>query len=158
MMRLTQKIIEEKALEYLLIAEEKFHRTFKFPEIRIDLRGRAAGKVNSDFLIRLNSEAVEKYPERIINDTLPHEIAHYIANKVFSVRGHGLSWRSVCKVLGMKNVSRTHDMNLSSVGDSFVYECSCRELNFSKRRHNNVVKRGMNYKCNFCGTLFQRVM
>lgn len=158
MMRLTQKIIEEKALEYLLIAEKKFQRTFKFPKIKIDLKGRCAGWCQfSDFVIRLNSEAVEKYPEKILERTLPHEIAHYIAREVFSERGHGFYWRSVCVKLGMVDTTRTHDMDLTPaiVRNNFLYKCDCREVPFSKRRHNNVVERGMKYKCNICGAPFQ---
>lgn len=35
------------------------------------------------------------------NEVFLHELAHFVANKLYNCRSHGAAWKSVCKQLGI---------------------------------------------------------
>lgn len=87
------------------------------PQLRYDLQsetkiGLASYGKNSIFLNSLWCIAAERDPRiwtEMIDDTIPHEVAHFVAQRDSNSRGHDSGWIMAAKLLGMKNPSATTD-------------------------------------------------
>lgn len=138
------------------------------PTIRIDIRGRTAGKAIRDAVvnritgertireltIRFNRDMVlgDGF-DHIMNNTIPHEIAHLVC-MVDPRRGknHDRGWQRVCEVLG-GNGKRCHNEKVKFAYGALVYVATCgTKVEVSKIRHTKI-QRGMTYKLKTGGRL-----
>ena len=115
----THKRIEDKILDVLLLAQSIYKQPFDIPTLEYRQMGRMAGRawflawkieINPDFL-------KNGHLEEMINQTLPHELAHLISQKVYGRiigGGHGRVWKSVMIRLGLRP-DRCHDYSLEGV-------------------------------------------
>jgi len=94
------------------ISQSKFGVNISKLKISYNLKGQRAGIVNPvKKEIRLNFELCNKFPEKMINDVLVHEAAHYINFCLNpSIKPHGNEWKFIAKTLGLNNLKATHDM------------------------------------------------
>jgi SprT protein len=97
-----------------------------WPNIQHDftLRGRAAGQFRFNrrnrkvLILRWNVEAMTKYPEQYLKETVPHEVAHlivwvlHIERKIAYYDHHGWNWRRVMNMLGVP-AKKTHRYKLT---------------------------------------------
>ena len=125
------------------------------PIISYDLRGLSAGQANCrENKIRLNCELLEKHAADFVNHTVPHELAHLIAHRVYGhrINPHGNEWRSVMKSLGV-DPSRTHKYEVSKTRQirRYTYYCNCpdKKHELTSIRHNRI-RRGTKYLCGRC--------
>ncbi|KKM61213.1 hypothetical protein LCGC14_1534020 [marine sediment metagenome] len=130
-----QERVAEKIRECLDIAEQRFDRSFQTPEISYKLRGLVAGQANSRlWRIRINSILLQENTDDMLNSTVPHEVAHLIADKVYGhIRSHGAEWKSVMRLLGISpNRCHRYDTTNSrvkvNVKHKFCYKCNCRDM------------------------------
>lgn len=80
---------------------------FRFPE-----SGLAVGKViyrpRGAITFQITREALARWPQQTLTETLPHEVAHLVCRAQFpGARPHGQRWREVCRALGGSG-ARTH--------------------------------------------------
>jgi SprT protein len=113
------KRIEDKILEVLLQAQSIYKQPFTLPTLEYRQMGRKAGYATySTWHVALNSDFLHNgHLEEMIEQTLPHEIAHLISYKVYGPvlgTGHGRCWKSVMSRLGLE-VRRCHDYSLEGV-------------------------------------------
>lgn len=92
------------------------HVTIEDITIDTSLRGKCAGQATirrGEYGLRFNTEAINKYYDHMVNDTIPHEVAHLICfiNPRLG-KNHDKGWKRVCRSLGGDD-ARTHTMNLS---------------------------------------------
>lgn len=130
------------------------------PQIRFDLRGRAAGQVRcgsrGPWVIRYNPVLMQANAEDFLSTTVPHEVAHLVAYARYGrrIRPHGPEWRSVMRFYGVVP-ERCHRYDLSDVSGrtlrQFDYHCSCRDHRLSSIRHHRVLA-GRAYLCRRCAT------
>jgi len=90
-------------------------------EVSFDLSGLCLGYAQLTFgkyRMRFNMEAYDKAPDEILNDTVPHEVAHLVcfANPLQG-RKHDSGWKRVCQRLGGTG-ARTSDLELTSTRKS----------------------------------------
>ena len=80
--------------------------------LRWDLHGSCAGRAwySADSRIQLNRAYCVAEAKEMIQDTIPHEIAHIVAWQLWRARGHGVEWKSVFQVLTGKQANRLHSM------------------------------------------------
>ena len=116
-----QERIRVRVQECLDISQRSFKRPFEFPTIRYDKRGQAAGEAShKDWSINLNRVLLLENLEDMIENIVPHEIAHLINSEVYRSRGyrrpspHGSSWRSIMWSYGLVP-ERCHHYDTSSV-------------------------------------------
>lgn len=114
-------LLEQAALSYQLPAKELAKLEFS-----TDLRGRAAGKIEfhhawrnriSRIRIRFNLEAARLSPEHMLNDVIPHEVAHlvvFLTYRAKRVQPHGEEWQQICRQLG-GSAEVTHQLQLERV-------------------------------------------
>ncbi len=136
------------------------------PEIRFDLRGRAAGQFclrQGALQLRFNSALFARYFEENLAQTVPHEVAHFLVYALFSqygkkrVRPHGPEWQSMMRLLGVTPETR-HSFSLDGIPvrreQRFAWNCSCRTHSIAKRTHLRML-RGEQRVCISCGSLLQ---
>lgn len=111
----------------------KWNRTFPMPKVDyFSLTGTTAGEADSSkYLIRLNQTLLMQNWELFKKQTIPHEVCHLVANKLW-VRplAHGEQWKSLMLTLGC-SLEACHKFDtalaLAEKGKiSFKYQCFCR--------------------------------
>lgn len=91
--------------------------------VNCDLRGRAAGKVEvvrhrqqlQSARLRLNLEAARLDWRQMVDETIPHEVAHLVVMSLprqFDQQPHGHDWQQVCRALGGQGAVR-HQLPLA---------------------------------------------
>jgi SprT protein len=142
-----QKVIR-RISEVYAIAERAYRRSFVFPEVTFDVRGKAAGRAYFyQNRIALNLRMLLENGQGFIDDTPGHEAAHLISFKVYGVytKPHGREWQSVMRVIGQAP-NRTHSFQTQG----FAYFCSCREHTLSTRMHNSIQRQLQTRICRYC--------
>lgn len=132
-------------------------------EISCNIKGRVAGRAGftnrhgyRSYFLQFNAEAVEKYTEEMVTDTIAHEIAHIICYVRPQLgNGHDAGWKRVCRSLGGDD-SRTHHMKLSpgKTVTKFQYNINGKVIEVSARAHKRITE-GASYRVNRCGTLIE---
>lgn len=128
------------------------------PEVFFDVRGRAAGRAkrNGDRIsVHFNPVLLHENEEHFSNDTTPHEVAHLIDYIVFNGWGHNSSWKACCAALGMKEISRCHNLDTTNSTVRVVSRhevfCGCAGTRKVSAVIHNRMLRGSHYRCNACG-------
>lgn len=107
--------VAHKVWQVLEELNEEYNAEFDFPRIEWCMIGTTAGRAwLGQWRIQLNEQLCKENLEDFINDTVPHEVAHLVAYKVFGDDGHGDGWRSVMRALGL-NPTRCHDYETKNV-------------------------------------------
>lgn len=52
-------------------------------------------------IVRFSAELMHEHTQNFIDDTIPHEVAHIVANNVFGSKGHDAAWKRVMLALGV---------------------------------------------------------
>jgi predicted SprT family Zn-dependent metalloprotease len=104
-----QKKVEAKMKACYEIATKHYNLKFEFPEVRYDIKSRVGGLAFYQLnLIRYNLILLVENEEDYIKNTVPHEVAHLIAYKVWQqdktpnkkkLMPHGKLWKEVMGVL-----------------------------------------------------------
>lgn len=108
-------------------AESIYNVDLSNTRIEYNLAGRCAGQAWGKragwYRLRFNHEAVLNYNKDMIEDIIPHEVAHLVcfADPNLGV-DHDFGWKRVCRKLGGDD-SRTHDMTLTpaKVKAKYIY-------------------------------------
>ncbi len=143
----------------VLRAEDVYKRAFGVIPVRFDLTGRTAGMYRvqrGTRLIRYNPYIFAKYFDDGLEQTVPHEVAHYVTDQLHGlrrVRPHGPEWRAVAHALGA-SPRATFNYDLSGIPQRqqrlFSYHCGCTEHQLTTRRHNRVHAGERVYLCRRC--------
>lgn len=151
---------------YIDLAGKLFNRTFDNIPVNFKLTGRAAGMYhvkNYIRYIRYNPYIFSKYFDDNMQNTVPHEVAHYIADLVYGIRNikpHGKEWSSIMRQFGVEPKVRC-DYSLDGVPHyrhrRFDYSCQCRTHAISTRRHNMILKGNRQYFCTSCNSLLNYI-
>ena len=142
--------IRQRCAEVFENARKLYGVSLQNVQIRFDLRGRTAGMAGYNtvggyrrYYLRFNVDMIANSSfNHIINDTVPHEIAHLVCyeNPRFG-DNHNAGWRRVCKQLGGTG-ERCHREEVSYAnGLSYQYVTSNgRTVVLSQIRHNKIQK------------------
>ena len=168
-----EREVRAKVEETLDICRKHYNKPLPTPPIKFAHLGRRAGVCHCNINrltgivtnpeLRINPDFFKKYHEDMINNTVPHEVAHYVSIMIYGRRGsgHGWLWREVMAVVGIKAADRCHEYDLEGVKvrsgkeTPFKYSCRCEKPHMMTRtthqRHQAslaIGKRG--YKCTAC--------
>lgn len=144
---------ESKVQECLKKAQEMFNLSEDFlnVDIRFDLKGKTAAyaiRKNNKLSLRFNVEAIEQEFDDMINDTIPHEVAHLVCYvKPFLGKNHNHGWKRVCKKLGGTG-NRTHSYGLTKAKTTYVHAYKLDDgtiIKLGTNRHNKIMKKGITY-------------
>lgn len=89
----------------LELAAEKFGIDMDDVVIDFNAKGQVSAYAyyqNGVYGLSFNPEAVEKYTEDMIKDTIPHEVAHLVGFKTikYGIKGHNKNWKAATRMLG----------------------------------------------------------
>jgi predicted SprT family Zn-dependent metalloprotease len=146
------KIVQDKIESVKALVKAKYSQDLSDLVVRYDLKGRTAGWAIGHRTIRLNTTAIygdEAHFKDMVNDTIPHEIAHIVCHRNPSLgRKHDYGWSAVCRALGGTGKS-THDMTTIEFarGRTYIYTSTTgKEYGVSERRHRSIQ---MGMSCRF---------
>lgn len=165
--------IENVVLDCLDKAQARFgvNKVKCIPQIRYNTTGTSGGKACWNYgkpYIDINPILLNENVERVVEQTVPHEVAHIVVYEVYGeaarmrsyngrreVAPHGWEWQQVMRLFG-KEPDRCHEMDVSSIkklkngGREFHYKCNCMTHTMSIVKHNRISIKGYNYFCRRC--------
>lgn len=157
----SQKIaIEEKVAECVQIVQDKIGNVeLQIPKVSYDLRGTTAGQALGGHRIRMNIDLMHTNWDEMLNQTLPHEVAHCLVSQIWRsrnipVRSHGQQWAYIMSILGLP-ATRCHTMEVEPTRKhprKYLYSCACRIHRLTSHRHNKIMNGKTYYTCNVCGS------
>lgn len=138
-----------------LLAEQHFARPFERPRVSLNLRGQKAGIAYLQRnLLRFNEQLYRENQQDFLQQTVPHEVAHLLAQALYGdrIRPHGREWQGLMTGLFGLPAHRCHDYAVPQRRSTrYLYRCSCPEsMPFTPQRH-ALVRRGRRYACRRCG-------
>lgn len=158
-----QKTIVEHTWRYIELASIELHLRLPRIDVLFDIRGSAWGyyvHCKDKRLIRYNPWLFSKYFADGLNDTVPHEVAHYVVDMRYRKRcqPHGPEWREIMRLFGIDRPRATARYCLDGIPvrrqRRFHYACACQTHEISATRHNRIL-RGQQYLCRRCGSAIQ---
>lgn len=156
--------VRNLALKYIALAGQIYNKSFSAIPIMFDLRGKCAGmyqRKGRERRIRFNPWLFAKYYQHSNEQTIPHEVAHYITDCLWSIRKvkpHGQEWQSVMQAFGVEP-RVTGDFDLTGIPTKqyqrFSYSCGCKIHQLSLIRHRRVQSGHAEYRCKDCRQLLK---
>ncbi len=153
----TRRLLSEAAIRFAI--------PLPHPEVRFDLRGKAAGMVlfreSRQVVIRYNLTLLNENGNAFIERTVPHEVAHLVARELHGprIKPHGEEWREIMAFFGADS-SRCHSFPVSPQSRRrmryFHYRCGCQDHRLSAIRHHRSLA-GATYLCRRCGSALRQV-
>lgn len=157
-----QTLAIEKTKYFLNLAESMYNVSIPHCNILFNLKGQAAGMAHFFYgdethKIRYNRALLEQEGEDFIENVIPHEVAHIVAQHVFGMRGkniaHGPDWKRVMRDFKV-DPERCHDYDTSACKiqrKTYAFKCECQTHAVSSVVAKNIAN-GRNYTCNSCKT------
>lgn len=142
--------ITRKVQELVRKGNDLYKLNLPMPRVRFDLRGRSAGQAYrkmGEYGVRFNRDMIMNSGwDHLINDTVPHEVAHLFGFYTEQDRGHGRVWYSICRALGGSG-QRCHSEEVTYAnGKTYYYTTSTGHVvTFSSNRHSKI-QRGTSYR------------
>lgn len=150
----------------VFMAEKLFGKGITVPEVRYDLVGRSAGQAvydrfgKSPHVVRINPVLLNENESYLVNQTVPHEMAHVVVHQFYlargiKVKGHGNEWKRVMRHFGLE-ASRCHSLDTTTIrairgGTEFHFNCDCvgKVYKLSTNKYRKYVA-GVRYQCPQC--------
>jgi predicted SprT family Zn-dependent metalloprotease len=148
----SEQAVVEAVHFYVDLANEHSMKWIPYPTIRFDISGSKAGEARTHFktgalVVRFNPLFMEQNLERVLNVTVPHEVAHIVADyKDNRANGHGEGWRAVMRLFGFKEheIQRCYEAgkDFTPAGYKPVTCRKCRKTFLAPRRHVDELRAG----------------
>lgn len=129
-----------------LVVKAQAQWNIKLPDITVkfDLRGPTAGyacvSYDGKYSLRFNVDMMLKEAwKHLIEDTVPHELAHLIGYHMNYGLNHGTAWKAICIALGGSG-NRCHNEKFTfAKGSTFEYVTSAgKQVIISQIRHARI--------------------
>lgn len=157
-----QQEVCTRVSDYLALSEKIFDKKFPSIPIIFDLKGRASGMYvvrSKCAYIRFNPYIFAKYYNQALNTTVPHEVAHYVADILYGIKQikpHGVEWQDIMLAFGVVPKA-TGDYDLTGIPvrrqQRFHYRCGCMNHQITASRHNRIRRGHAAYHCRRCGSV-----
>lgn len=120
---LLQEAAQFCANAYTKVFNERFNCELPYPaRLTFDLQLEAPKFVgrarSSNWTVELNMPLLRGYPTKMLNDVIPHELAHLVQMEKFDTRGkktqpHGAEWQLIMRTVGLVAEIKEGDMDFS---------------------------------------------
>jgi SprT protein len=147
-------------------AQTVFGRSFEPVPVFFDLNGKCAGMYQvrgQQRRIRYNPWIFAKFFQDSLNNTVTHEVCHYIVDRIWGlakVKPHGAEWRKTMRAMGAEPlVTGNYDLSGIPVRQytKYSYQCNCSTHQLTALRHRKIVQNGVRYRCQQCHGFLQQV-
>lgn len=121
---------KQKIEELIGLANDHYKCNLRMPDVVDDLEGTVGGwALYKKWRIRLNWILLGENTKDFLAQTVPHEVAHLVAYKVFGETGHGTGWKRVMRFFGIEP-KRCHDYDTHNSSKRtrprpHLYICGC---------------------------------
>lgn len=156
-----RKEVADKVEETLNKFRAKGHN-IPTPPIQYRQMGRRAGLCTINYLTKsctltLNPDFFSNHHDEMINQTVPHEVVHYVSGYIYGREGHGhgFYWKMLMRQIGLRP-SRCHTYSLEGVktrqvSKPFKYICGCSDPHMvTLNLHTKMQEHGRTYTCRRC--------
>lgn len=173
-----ENAFKAKMEEVLNICRQKSGKNIPSIPLKFSQMGRRAGICHIEYkmsecsykcdprstYIVINPDFLKNYYDDMLNDTCPHEVAHYVSTFLYGQRGdgHGWNWKSVMNWMGISAANRCHEYSLEGVkvrrtNRNYQYSCNCKIIHMltlkKHERHQWYLKNGSKgLACSQCHT------
>ncbi len=162
------QIVTHRVNHAIQLATETRGRQYRYTDIRLDLRGRAAGQLvyqrrfgkllKPEF--RFNYKMLSEHSERFLAEVVPHEVAHLVAYSDYGtgIRPHGLEWKQIMREVYGLEPNVTHDFPVEKrQKQQYPYVCACIDQvhRLGVIRHRRISKGERQYICRSCGEILK---
>ena len=169
-----QKDVIAETHRYIRLAESLYKRIFADVDVVFNLRGKTAGMYRCHFetsgywqkkvrkkyqQIRFNPWLFAKYDQDSWDNTIPHEVAHYISDCLYGldqIKPHGIEWQNIMRDFNAEPLVRVR-YDLSDIPTRKVrhyrYSCGCRTIELTAHRHNKIQNGSQEYLCRKCNNV-----
>lgn len=141
--------IQNRIKQVMTAAEERYGVDFSEVQVRFDLRGRCAGIAGyqgtmfgeRNYFLRFNCDMIKTDAfKHLIDDTVPHEIAHIVCYMRPELgRRHDAGWKRVCRALGGTGERCHSEQVVFANGKTFQYKSTVgRLVTVSERTHRKI--------------------
>ena len=154
--------IRDKLNELIEACNAQF-RGFSFNDVKFSMNGRLTSTAGRAFLgegrLEFSKVLYAQNEAQFLNDTVPHELAHIVAYRVFGDRGHGVHWKHVMNFLGFEaNRCHNYAVQRRSPSKKYTYVCGCEGKTHEVSAQRQAwISIGKVYICKTCGSIIQRV-
>lgn len=123
------QMIKDQVAKCVAMANSRYCITMPNIVIKFDLTGKAAGQAVNQygiFSVRFNMHMIKNHFDDVLNNTVPHEVAHIVCMYTGMGKNHDKVWKSVCIYLG-GNGKRCHEMTTVAGRNTkkYRYVASC---------------------------------
>lgn len=161
------KRVVERVQHYVTKANELWNLGLAMPRITYLVRGTCGGKAyHSEYRVDFNADLLVRNVEDYMSDTIPHEVAHLVAQTIFKKDpmyyyarkknvGHGPLWKQVMVAFGC-DPKRCHSYDTSETKvrskPSYTYTCGCHGKTYSlgPKRHARQTRDPETFYCRRC--------
>jgi len=151
--------VHDKTDYYIQLANKKLSLQLSSIDVKFDLKGRTSGMFvvkHNEVFIRYNEVIFSRYFEDSLENTVAHEVAHYVVHSMHGIRKvkpHGHEWKRVMNLFEVKpEVTSKYDVSALPLHrqKQHDYSCACMTHQLSSTRHNKVQTNKAVYKCRKC--------
>ncbi len=157
--RAQQQQVVETTRAFITLGEAHFGRPFGEVPVLFNLRGKTSGmyRVRGERReIRYNPWIFALHYEESLTVTVPHEVAHYLTDRVYglrNIRPHGREWKALMAVFGA-DPSVTSSYSLAGIPQrrvtTYTYHCRCGSHQLGPQRHRRILGGRSLYRCRRC--------
>ena len=168
-----QKCVFDKVVVFISKFQSGwFGSCIDIPKIKYTLNNRTSGCVSyigDSAHLNFNMTFLRENKEQFLNQTVPHEVAHYclwfVNGLQYSPSGrriiHGRDWKRTMRFFGV-DPNRCHSYNVTNTKRKTIkrvdYKCNCMHHSLTIIRHNKIVKGKSSYSCNKCHSKLVQVV
>ena len=151
--------VYDKTDYYIELANKNLSLQLSSIDVKFDLKGRTSGMFvvkRNETCIRYNEIIFSRYFDDSLENTVAHEVAHYVVHSMHvlrKVKPHGEEWQRVMNLFGVKpEVTSNYDVSSLPLHrqKQHDYYCECMTHQLSTTRHNKVQANRAVYKCRKC--------
>lgn len=151
--------VVERVMELVDIGNAHYNLKLAYPFVHYNISHKAASGECTAKLARIgfNPWLLPHNFESYLQDTIPHEVAHYFEyhlSKIETTNPHNPLWYQIMAVFGVEGPHDCHNYELRHVPtlhSVFLYRCSCKTWRIQTITHRKIVS-GKDYTCNKCNT------
>jgi len=159
----TQMKIIEAVHAAIDTANRALSREYFYPKCDFSLRGTAAGIAYSRInMVNFNPGIAEENLEHFLKQTVPHEVAHLVANYYYCMNcGHNHKWKYIMRMVYGLEPKRCHNYDVKNhvVRKTYIYKykCGCQNgVAVGPKHHKVLQSRPLAVRCKTCGFRLSR--
>lgn len=140
-----------KTKEVMQKANEMYNLNIDL-EVKVDIRGsRIAGQACrkwGNYIVRLNPLFCQQHPADMMEDTIPHEVAHIVCFALKCCDGHGKNWKRIAKSLGCSG-ERCHSLKVEDPNKTYYYVVfeNGEKIDIGVKRYNRIMTNNARFSC-----------